>query len=404
MHSFRSLDELMEGSTLECVFMLTIDGPESTDNPVSMSYNFGSLKMSHMVMLWSQRKVGGNFVSASEPGQINLLEISPRIRNKFDHNDASTLASKVNFIEDSNTTLTEEPRAVAVSANGEKHSIDLNDLKENISNSFVASQSTLENISALSAQDSFPSIRIDGATEPLYRPVSKCHIDSAKLLKKQMSSRRHNNQKHRLICTPRNLDRLSGSRIKRDSSQLQPRISRTNVQTQTGADTILVSKSVQASNLTQEKCTIPPTTTKQRLIYTQVNPENPHVPHHNGNEYGRYEQYGESQRRITKSPLTLPPRTRTPSPRRPTLEKPLRPYGNKHSNLSSSYSELRAIASGVTLITVVWWLLSTIFQLGGISNFMDNVIYQIRTFYFADEKPKTKVELLWEFIANFWPS
>uniref|UniRef100_A0A1A9UY53 Uncharacterized protein n=1 Tax=Glossina austeni TaxID=7395 RepID=A0A1A9UY53_GLOAU len=387
----------------------------------------------------SHRKGSSTFVSESEPDQINCLEVSPRISarlsefnlNEIDVNDASALASKTSFIEDSNATIPDEPRAVAVSENGERYSIDLNDLKENISRSFAASQSTLENTSAMSVQDSFQLKRIDGATENLYRPVSKGHIDNAKLLKKQMnfrrsfnhsmissqysvlqglsrnhhwckapkfgSSRRHNNQKHRLIFTPRNLDRLSVSRIKRDSPMIQPRISNTNVQTQTGTDTVLVSKSVQASNLTQENHIVPPSRTKQRLIYTQVNPENQYVPHYNANKHGRYEQHSESQRRLTKSPLTLPPRTRSPSPRGPTLQKPLRAYGHKNSNLGSSYSELRAIASGVTLITVVWWLLSTIFQLGGVSNFVDDVIYQIRKFIFADEKPKTKVELILEF-------
>lgn len=134
------------------------------------------------------------------------------------------------------------------------------------------------------------------------------------------------------------MDRLSGSRIKRDSPMIQPRISNTNVQTQTGTDTVLVSKSVQASNLAQEKHIAPPSTTKQRLIYTQVNPENQYVPHYNANKHGKYEQHSEQQRRLTKSPLTLPPRTRTPSPRRPTMQKPLRVYGHKNSKLSSTYS------------------------------------------------------------------
>lgn len=41
----------MKGSTVECVFMVTMDGAESTDDQVSVSYMIRSSKMSHMAMV-----------------------------------------------------------------------------------------------------------------------------------------------------------------------------------------------------------------------------------------------------------------------------------------------------------------------------------------------------------------
>ncbi|CAD7013739.1 uncharacterized protein LOC101452468 isoform X2 [Ceratitis capitata] len=292
------------------------------------------------------RKQTGSFVT--DPSAINLIQLSPRTELFQNERSPYTMAihsSKMNFIGD--TVMHEGPRAVAVSETGEKHSIHLEE------DSLQTSLNPFTGSSQCSQVHSMP-INVASSTK-----ISGCGNECSRLIttKRSKGSRRHSNQKMRPIFTPRNIDKIP-TRFFSDESKAKAVLPHTNAQTQTESVT---SSSALAPRPYQPSPLVPPLQLPRRYV-------------------GR-ETIGDMLDSPRRQPLRVLPREK-------------KPFKN--------YSELRSIASAITLITVVSWLFSIFFELEGMFDMLGGILRLLTNWYNKEELPMTKMEMLVQFARNLW--
>ncbi|XP_036332481.1 uncharacterized protein LOC118743824 [Rhagoletis pomonella] len=293
------------------------------------------------------RKQTGSFVN--DPSAINLIQLSPRTELFPNERSPYTMAnhsSKTNFIGDS--VMPEGPRAVAVSETGEKHSIHLEE--DNMTSNL--------NPFAVSLQGSqvftMPMNTASSAK------LSGCGNDSNRLIttKRSKVSRRHSNQKTRPIFTPRNIEKIPSRFFNDEATKAKTVSPQTNAQTQTEVHT---SSSALAPRPYQPPPLVPPLQIPRR-----------YVPR---------ETVGDTLDSSRRQPLRVLPREK-------------KPFKN--------YSELRNIASALTLITVVSWLFSIFFELEGMFDIVGAIIRLLTNWYNKEEPQMTRMELFVQFARNLW--
>ncbi|XP_054739006.1 uncharacterized protein LOC129245063 [Anastrepha obliqua] len=293
------------------------------------------------------RKQTGSFVN--DPSDINLIQLSPRTELFQNERTPYTMAShssKTNFIGDS--VMPEGPRAVAVSETGEKHSINLEEdnMPLNLNPFSVPSQCSqmfkvpINNTS---------STKISGFASDCPRLITT---------KRSKGTRRHSNQKTRPIFTPRNIDKIP-TRFLTDDSKAKSCLPQTDVQTQTEAN---VSCSVLAPRSYHPPPMVPPIQMPRRYMPPR-------------------ETVGDTLDSSRRQPLRVLPREK---------------------KTFKNYSELRSIASALTLITVVSWLFSIFFELEGMFDMLGGILRLLTNWYNKEEPQMTKMELLVQFARNFW--
>ncbi|XP_011196681.1 uncharacterized protein LOC105221407 [Zeugodacus cucurbitae] len=294
------------------------------------------------------RKQTAGFVN--DPSAINLIQLSPRTELFQNERSPYTMAnhsSKTNFIGD--TVMHEGPRAVAVTETGEKHSIHLEEdnMQTNLNPFTVSSQCS--QVFSL-PKNTASSTKMSGFGNDCSRLITT---------KRSKGSRRHSNQKTRPIFTPRNMDKIP-TRFFNDDVKVKPVSPHMNAQTQTEINS-------SCSALTPRSYLPPPMVPPLQIP----------------RRYVPRETVGDMLDSSRRQPLRV-----LPLPREKKSFK--------------SYSELRSIASALTLITVVSWLFSTFFELEGMFDMLGGILRFLTNWYNKEEPPMTKVEMFVQFARNLW--
>ncbi|XP_053964419.1 uncharacterized protein LOC128867326 isoform X2 [Anastrepha ludens] len=97
----------------------------------------------------------------------------------------------------------------------------------------------------------------------------------------------------------------------------------------------------------------------------------------------------------------MPPRETVGDTLDSSRRQPLRVLPREKKTFKN-YSELRSIASALTLITVVSWLFSIFFELEGMFDMLGGILRLLTNWYNKEEPQMTKMELLVQFARNFW--
>ncbi|XP_067634185.1 uncharacterized protein [Eurosta solidaginis] len=293
------------------------------------------------------RKQTGSFVN--DPSAINFIQLSPRTDLYQNERSPYTMAnqsSKTNFIGDS--VMPEGPRAVCVSQTGEKHSIHLEDDTAPVnSNPF--------SVTSHCSQVFTTPINTVSSTK-----ILNSGNESSRLIttKRSKGSRRHSNQKTRPIFTPRNVDKIPTRFFNDEHKSKNLQNPHTNVQTQTEINS---SSAVLTPRQYHPPPVVPPLQIPRR-----------YVPR---------ETVGDSLDSARRQPLRVLPREK-------------KPFKN--------YSELRSIASALTLITVVSWLFSIFFEMESMFDMLGSILRYLTNWYNKEEPPVTKMEMLVQFARNLW--
>ncbi|TMW45615.1 hypothetical protein DOY81_009305 [Sarcophaga bullata] len=299
---------------------------------------------------FTQRKAPSSFISdVTDP---NLMQLSPRKDQRSPYTITGNQESRTNFIGDS-VIPTQIPRGLAVDITGEKYILDWDDSQQfrTSSNPFTIhsprySAPTMERISEKSVTDLCP------------KESEKATKSSSKIGKKSKPVKCHVNKKHRLVFTPRNLENSSSSQLPSKSS-----LNEQNTKKEPA-------RSLSKINSTETQTDYMPT-----IVCASCKPR---LTHNNGvatttcTKRPHSAVESTSKCRFNETLIRDPIRTQNYYTPDVSQFEPLKIYTKTNPNLRN-YSELRAIASVVTLITVISWLFSTFIDVECLLDYLNSL-------------------------------
>ncbi|XP_065362690.1 uncharacterized protein LOC135956213 [Calliphora vicina] len=322
----------------------------------------------------SHRKAASSFIN--DNNDVNLIQLSPHrdtfnLEQRSPYTMTSNQESLTNFIGDT-ILAPERSRAFVVTKTGEKHLLDVDAaaLTKSSSNPFTLhsprfSAPTMERISEKSNSQL-------SLTETMNKSKSK--------LNKKPKHPKHNiSHKQRLVFTPRNMETTSSTQLLATARQTDLSTPMKNIRKSQNTSTETQTEYFPSLSCSSFK----PSQFKSTNVTGCLN----HMPMEGPRKYFNETRINsQSLYEMTSSPPSL---------------KPLKIYTTYNPTLRK-YTELRSIASALTLITVISWLFSSFFDIKCLWDYLDGWWQYFQNWFLTKEKPKTKVEILVSFLQDLW--